>query len=485
MARTLSLILVGLLLLGSVLTFNSLKPRCPQPGATTAERIALDPGKAAEKLAQAVRFPTVSYQDAAQSDTRPLLRLHTFLRQAFPVAHRVLEREVVNGYSLLYTWRGADETRKPVLLLAHLDVVPVESGTEERWTYSPFSGRIADGFVWGRGSMDLKVSVLGILEAVEQLVRQGFQPGRTVYLAFGHDEETGGLQGAAKISELLGRRGVRAEYLLDEGLTIGHGLVPGVSTSVALVGIAEKGRLNVELTARSGGGHASMPPQHTAIGILSAVLSRLEATPMPAALTGPVRELLMCTAPQMSFPRRAVVSNLWLFEPLIRWQFARSPSTNAVIRTTTAVTVVRGGAKENVLPAEAKAIVNFRILPGDNITAVLEHVRRTINDPGIEIRPLNRMEPSGVSSTDSESFRALAATIRQVFPDTIVAPGLMIGGSDSQHYLSLTDAAYRFLPLRLKPEDLARIHGINERIAVDNYAEVIRFYFQLIRNTAS
>jgi carboxypeptidase PM20D1 len=403
--------------------------------------------------------------------------------------HATLTREIVNDYSLLYTWKGTDTNLKPILLLAHMDVVPVDSGTENKWTHPPFAGRISDGYIWGRGTMDDKVSVLGILEAVEELLEGGFQPRRTVYLAFGHDEEVGGKQGAAKIATLLKSRGVELEYTLDEGYAITDGILPGIVAPVAMIGIAEKGYLTLTLTveeakANDGCGHSSMPPPHTTIGILSIAIQKLEANQMPARITKPVRDLFDYTGPKMNIVSRTAAANLWLFGPVVKYLFAQKPSTNALIRTTTAVTMIKGGTKENVLPCKAEAVVNFRLLPGDSANGVIEHVRRTISDPKVEVRQLRRAwEASPVSDTASPRFETLQQTIHQVFPDVVVAPSLTIGGTDTKYYASLSDASFRFLPLWVKPEDTKRIHGTNERVTVDNYTDIIRFYAQLIRNT--
>lgn len=228
-----------------------------------------------------------------------------------------------------------------------------------------------------------------------------------------------------------------------------------------------------------------MPPPHTSIGTLSAAIQRLESNPMPAEITEPVRQMFSCVGPEMSITRRVILANRWLFEPFVKRQLASSPGTNALIRTTAAVTIVQGGTKENVLPAEAKAAVNFRILPGDSPASVIEHVRRVIDDSAVTIRILNEVEPSPVTSTDSEFFHTLARTVRQVFTGVVVAPGLLVAGTDSKHYLPLTESTYRFLPIRLTGEDLQRIHGTSERIAIKNYVEIISFYVQLIRNSAS
>ena len=474
-----------LLVLPGTLLVTTLRSDCRQIDVTQPPAIALDTIAAAGRLAEAVRFRTVSPDDPRELSPRALLGFRDFLAASYPSVHRALTREVVNKYSLLYTWRGTDTGRKPVLLMAHLDVVPVEPGTERDWTEPPFSGRIADGYIWGRGTIDDKSSVLGILEAVEFLVRRGFRPSRTVYLAFGHDEEARGHEGAEKIAALLKSRGVALEYLLDEGLVIADGLMPGLTTPVAMIGTAEKGWLTLELTATDAGGHSSMPPPHTAVGILATAIHRLEANPMPAAIEPPVTELFACVAQEMPFIPRMVLTNLWLFGPLVKHQLARSPATNAAIRTTTAVTIARGGTRDNVLPKSATAIVIFRILPGESTANVTEYSRRMIDDPRVTITSVKREEPTPVSGTDPASFRTLATTIRQIFPGVLVAPGLVIVRTDSAHFLIITDAAYRFRPLRLTPADLSRIHGTNERIAIDSYAALIAFYVQLLRNSAS
>ena len=452
--------------------------------ATPACPLDLDVKAAVERLAEAIRFPTVSAQDAAAADPRPFRDLRDFLELAYPNVHRTLVREVVNGSSLLYTWKGTDPARKPILLLAHLDVVPVESSTEGAWTHPPFSGAVAAGFIWGRGTLDNKSSVMGILESVEHLLIAGFRPARTVYLAFGHDEERGGAQGAAQISSVLQARGVTAEFLVDEGLAVGEGLIPDVARPVAMIGTAEKGLLTLELRVRGASGHASMPPKSTAAGTLARAIHRLEAHPMPMRMVAPVRGLLDVAGRHMPFARRVVFANLWLFERLVLQRLALAPATNAAIRTTTAVTVLRAGEKDNALPTEARALVNLRILPGESVAKVTECVRRTVSDPEVAVTPILAIEPSALASTRSPGYRVLAETIGEVFPDATVAPGLMVAGTDSRHYLPVAELAYRFVPLRLTREDLSRIHGVNERISVASYTEVITFYVRLVTNAA-
>src|SRR5262245_17919596 len=251
----------------------------------------IDPGPP-ERLAQAFRFRTVSYQNPKRFDRDQFTGLHRYLAETYPGVHRTCARELVEQYSLLFTWRGSEADLAPLLLLSHQDVVPVEPGTEDDWTYPPFAGRIAEGFVWGRGSMDDKAGVLGLLEAVEDLVRTGFRPRRTIYLAFGHDEEVGGRRGAVQIAKLLASRGVRPALVLDEGLPIAVDLVPDVQNPVAMVGTAEKGYLSVELVVRGEGGHSSTPPPHTTIGILADAISRLERKQPSPEIAGATARLL-------------------------------------------------------------------------------------------------------------------------------------------------------------------------------------------------
>jgi carboxypeptidase PM20D1 len=364
-----------------------------------------------------------------------------------------------------------------------MDVVPVDPSTERGWTYPPFSGRIADGYIWGRGAMDDKISVLGLLEAVEHLLREGFQPQRTIYLAFGHDEEIGGQNGAAKIAALLRDRQVGLDFVLDEGGNVTDGIVAGISSPVALIGIAEKGYLNLELTVNSPGGHASTPPAHTAIGILSSAIHKLERASFPSRLTEPTRKLFEFIGSEMGSAQRVMVANLWLFEPWVRQQMENSPLAGAMIRTTQAATIFEAGIKENILPVRARVVINYRLLPGETAETVVEHVRKIIANPQIEVTQLRpSFGPSPVSDTESDSFTLLQRTIRQIAPHAIVAPFLLVAATDSRYYLPLTKNIYRFLPITIRAEDAKRYHGVDERVSVSDYEQCVRFFIQLIRN---
>ena len=440
----------------------------------------LDESSFSERLSKAVQYRTVS-QEPATSSFGAFLRFHKFLQESFPATHKTLTKEVVGDFSLLFTWKGRNQQLKPILLMGHMDVVPVDRATEDKWTHPPFSGAIADGYIWGRGTMDDKVSVIGILEAVEQLLAQGFQPQRTIYLAFGHDEEIGGENGAAKIASLLASRKIELDYVLDEGGNITKGIIPGLSQSVALVGIAEKGYLSLELTVESSGGHSSMPPSDPAISILSSAIHKLETRPFPTRLTEPTRKLFEFIGPELPWIPRVALSNIWLFEPWIKKHVEKSPVGAAMIRTTQAPTIFEAGVKENVLPTKARSVVNFRLLPGDTIATVTNRIRKTLGDPRIELAPLAvRMEPSPVSDVDSAAFAKLHSAIRQTEPSALVAPALLVAATDSRHYSKLTKNIFRFLPISLRLEDTNRYHGVDERISLDDSAGCVRFYAKLM-----
>ena len=318
------------------------------------------------------------------------------------------------------------------------------------------------------------------------LLGEGFQPIRTVYLAYGHDEEVGGAGGARAIAAVLKARGVEFEMVLDEGGVIGEGMFPGVSDPVALVGIAEKGFVTIELSTRVGGGHSSLPPPQSAVGILGAAVAKVEQSPMGARLEGPTRQLLDRVGPQLPIIERAMFANLWLTSPLVLRRLQTSPGTNAMVRTTTATTIFQAGTKDNVLPGFARAVINFRILPGDSVATVVEHVRRAVGDSRVEMKTVGHFssEPSPVSPTELGSFRTLERTIRRVVPDAIVAPYLAVVVTDARYYSGLSQNVFRFVPLRLTQQDLGRMHGTDERIGIPGYETMIRTYRQLVVETA-
>ena len=414
MRRILVVLTLGATVLGAVLVGRALLFRPSEPGPLPETFFQAGEAVAAAHLAEAIRFPTVSREAPEPADAEAAAALREWLVEAYPVVHESLERELV-GESLLYTWSGRNPALAPLVLMGHFDVVPVDPGTESEWTHGPFEGVVDDGFVWGRGALDDKISVVAIMEAVTALVAEGFTPARTVYVAFGHDEELGGLNGARVVAEALEERGMtRAALVVDEGGTLTQGFMPGVEEPVALVGVAEKGFVSLELLVRSEGGHSSMPPRETAISILARAITRLEEQPFPTNLDGPPRWMLDAVGPRMPFSARLGLANLWLLEPLVRERLAGTPSTAAMVRTTTAPTMIQAGIKENVLPIKARAVVNFRILPGETRETVTAHVREIVNDPRVEIGQATPFstDPSPVSDPEGPGFRLVAAAAR-------------------------------------------------------------------------
>ncbi len=439
------------------------------------------------KLSQAIQHRTLSTQDSSKFNPEPFLKFNAFLEQTYPLIHQKLEREVVNGYSLLYKWAGSDESLKPVMFLAHIDVVPVEPGTQKDWKYDAFSGQIADGFVWGRGALDMKSTLMGLMEATENLIQTGFRPKRTIYFAFGHDEEIGGSDGAARIAALFKARGIRLAFTLDEGMAILNEALSPAKKQLAVIGLAEKGYVTLKISVETKGGHSSMPPNQTSLGILSKAVSQLEQNQMPASLSGAVGLLFDTIGPDLPFVQKALFANQWLFKGLIIGQLSKKNTTNAMIRTTTAPTIMSGGVKENVLPSKAHALVNFRILPGDTVSDVVTHAKNVIDDPNVQITIHGRVsrEASPISSTDSFGHSVIKKTVYQIFPVTSVTPGLVTGGTDSKHYASIADDCYRFIPVIFDPSTPRRIHGTDERIDIKGYVKSIQYYIQLMQNVGN
>jgi carboxypeptidase PM20D1 len=456
----------------------------PEPQQVSAAILhEVNANEAAQRLAAALRFQTISNQDIPLQDNSEFEGFHQYLQRTFPEVHSKLERETIAGFSLLFRWPGKNSALKPVLLMSHQDVVPVESGTEKLWKSPPFAGNIINGELYGRGSVDDKCGLLGILEATEQLLRESYSPQRTIYFAFGHDEENRG-SGAEATATLLKSRGIELESVLDEGSVILESEFAGVQKPKALIGIAEKGYLTIELTASTEGGHSSMPPADTAVGLLSAAILKLEKKQMPARFEGPVLETFRSLTPEMPFGYRLLFSNLWLFKHHVQTRLEKLPESNAMIRTTTAPTMLQASPKENVLAREARATINFRLLPGDSIEQVLKHIRDVVADQRVSIKNVRGSEASPVSSTTSPAYKAIVKTVTDVFPKTISAPFLVLGGTDSRHYTPLSKNVYRFLPVAITSQDLSMVHGTNERIKVDAYGKVIQFYYAYLKQVS-
>uniref|UniRef100_A0A671K8N8 Probable carboxypeptidase PM20D1.1 n=1 Tax=Sinocyclocheilus anshuiensis TaxID=1608454 RepID=A0A671K8N8_9TELE len=419
-----------------------------------------------ENFKVAVQIPTVSFSESEQNISA-LQEFDLLLRRVFPkiFSSSLVQHEMVGNYSHLLTVSGSEPDLEPYMLLAHIDVVPADEA--DGWDAPPFSAQELNGFIYGRGTIDNKQSVMGILQALEYLLERGYTPRRSFYIGLGHDEEISGPQGAVIIVKLLKSRGVKLLYVLDEGLTIVDGVVDGLIGPAALIGVSEKGKATVKLSASTPPGHSSMPPRESSIGILASAVTRLEKNRLPNLFGhGPERATFEHLAHKFGWPYRMVMSNLWLFSSLLSGVLEGQPDTNAFVRTTTAVTMFNSGVKINVMPAYAEAFVDFRI-----------HYSQTLH----EVRVLE----SDISSYDEDTFgyQIIKKTVHDIFPQVTVSPGICVGNTDSRHYTELSPDIYRFAPSWYKPGDSARFHGVNERISIQNYEEIVLFYFQLMQNS--
>jgi carboxypeptidase PM20D1 len=460
--------------------------------AMTSKQLVVDPSpridipeEAIHHFSRAIQIPTVSPENSMDFDSVPFERFNDFLRDTYPLTDSLLDHQLINKFSHLYHWKGSDGSLEPVIFMGHLDVVPVIPENMTLWKQPPFEGNIVNDTLWGRGSIDDKIGVVGIMESVENLLKQGFQPERDIYLAFGHDEEIGGEQGAKAVADYLIRKNVRASFVMDEGGVISSGMVPGIDKDVALVGIAEKGFVSLRLSIELEGGHSSMPARESAIDVISSAVARLKANPFPAHISPPVEGFLRYLGPEMPFVNRMAFANKDIFKKLIIGVYEESPSGNALVRTTTAPTIFNSGVKDNIIPLSASAVINFRILSGSSISEVRDRVSKLVDDPRIRIEAINfSNEPSKVSGTDVEGFETIHRSIAEVFHGTLVSPYLMVAATDTKHYASLSDQIYRFSPTRINRSNVKSFHGLNERIAISEFENAIQFYTRLIQNSA-
>ena len=368
--------------------------------------------------------------------------------------------------------------------MGHHDVVPIASPAI--WTVHPFTEGIKNDSIFGRGCIDDKGAVISILESIEQLLKEGFQPERTIYFAFGHDEEVSGGKGAAKISKYFEESNIELALVLDEGGAITQGLVPGLEENIALIGIAEKGYVTFELESQMVGGHSSKPENETSIDVLATAISKLKQNPLPRKMTPVLSAFMNEIGPYMDFKVRMTFANTWLFESLILDEYEKSSQGNASIRTTTAPTIFEAGIKENVIPTASRAVVNFRILPGETIETVKAHILQVIDDERISVNVKGEgFNPSAISSTENDAYQVITKSIKEIFPDVITSPNLVIGATDARYYSKVSPSVYRFTPFKLTSKNINCFHGVDERISVEEFENAIRFYRQIIINGSS
>jgi len=445
----------------------------------------------AERLAGAIRFKTISHQDPSLTDFHQFELLHEYIQQLFPLVHKHLQLQKLGSpeLSLLYTWKGTrygTSEDKPFAMSSHLDVVPVPEDTLSFWSVDPFAGVVDEEFIWGRGSIDDKQGVMGILEAVEWLLKDGFQPKNTIYLAFGHDEEISGYKGALYMSSWFKKNNIKLDFLFDEGMTLlRDGPFPIDKPGCGIIGISEKGYATVKLTVNDAGGHSSLSVKETAINILARAITSVYDNPMPNQFN-PNNPFYSAVEYVSAFSNNKFFSvfgsNMWLFKSLIAKALSMDALASVNLRTTSSATIIHGGTKENVLPTQAYAAINHRLVPGDTVQSVLDHLKTVINNPRVEIELQESLEASPISSTNNVGYKSIEKSVLETFGDVLVLPSLFTANTDTRHYWDVTDNIYRFCPTDLTPADLSRFHGIDERISRDNYMKMIRFFYQFIRN---
>lgn len=476
------ILLSVLVILLAVITARAMAFKPQKPLQQQAAPIEVDVDRAAKSLSGALKIKTVSNEDYSRTDFGRFDAFLKYLEATFPRVYQALEHETINSYSLLFCWKGLRSEKKPVLFMAHYDVVPAEEGPTGAWTHAPFSGDIDNGIIWGRGALDIKCQVIGILEAIETLLSQGFTPDRDIYVTFGHDEEVDGQEGARPTAELLEKRGLDFEFVIDEGTYVAEGFVAGIRKPIALIGICEKGYADIRLVSESKGGHSSTPPAHTALSIVCEGVARLQKKQFRHKLTPPVQWFLNAIGPEMPLPNRIILSNLWLFKGLFMKMMSHVSTIDAMLRTTTAATMASGSPQSNVLPQKAWAIVNFRMISGETIEDLLRHISKVLHGLDIHVETVRFNNPSAVSSRHSDAFKVMEKTVGQVFPDALPTPYIMLGGSDSIKYERVSSNIFRFSPYRMDAADMDKVHGRNECIPVSSMADIVRFYIQLIRN---
>ena len=446
----------------------------------TMQLADIDRDDIATKLSNAVKIPTVSLTYDG-SNKENFVAYHEYLEKTFPEFHKVAQKTVINNYSLIYYIEGEDKSLLPAGFLAHQDVVPAG----DNWEVDPFAGEIKDdGYIYGRGTADMKNQMICVLNAIETVLKRGDKLKRSIYCCFGHDEEPGGKEGASNIVKYLKDKGVELEYVVDEGGIFLDGKMFSIDGKIALIGTCEKGYADIKITAKVDGGHASMPSKHTALGELCDAVAKVEKYPTKAKFTQPVNDLFDTLVPHIQGPLKFVLGNRGLFGPVIKKVLMAKGMTAALMHTTMAPTMAQGSKAENVIPNTATANINCRIMPGESIESTRAYIEKIVDNPNVEVKIGDyAVEPSEVSPRDSEAFKNLCETIKDVFPGYVPAPFLFVAGTDAKYYYDICKNVFRFAPFELTDEDRNRIHSKNERCKVDDLVKACQFFVALIEKT--
>ncbi len=472
------IILAVVVLFAVVLVVRTLAFQPSKEPLPAAEELTLDHEKILSNFTRMIQLRTVSCADWSKVDESQFEAFRMLLKELYPAVHAQCSPERIGRTGVLYHWKGKS-AQAPVVLMAHYDVVPV---LEERWQYPPFSAKIVNGELWGRGTLDTKITLLGVMEAAEKLIGEGFVPANDIYMAFAGDEEISG-ESAPAIVRVLEERGVTPAFVLDEGGAIVEKVFPGVSAPIAVVGIGEKGMADIQLTVEGKGGHASQPPKHTALGTLAKAICACEKHPFKAHMTFPVEKLFSTVGPHAPFALRLVFANMWCFGGLLtRMASLLGGDLNAMMRTTQSFNMAQGSPQSNVIPSVATAVANLRLL---NITTPEDaraHFEKVIKDEDVKVEILRCQKASSYADPSSNGFAAMEKAIRHTWGDeVIVSPYLMMACSDSRHYSRICQNVFKFSAMALSKEQRALIHNEDERIAVEKVGECVEFFTRLVR----
>lgn len=473
---------LGIILLALIviILFNTFRTK-PWPVSNLNKELVPLPDSAALHMSEAIQIPTISISDTLPIDTAAYLRFNAFVDKSYPLIKQHLTKTMVDSLNFVFEWKGQNSSLAPIILMGHYDVVPVEEAVLDKWIVSPFSGKITDSCIWGRGSVDDKCGVISALEATEAMLRKNFTSQRTIFLCFGHDEEMSG-SGARAIVKYLKQRNIRPELVLDEGGEITEGKVKDVKRPIAVIGVAEKGYASFELSVEKEGGHSSKPAKETAIDILAKALFHLRTTTADSKITPPVKEFISrISSSSDKFINRMAAANMWAFESITKNVLSANPEGYAMIHTTIVPTILQSGVKDNVIPSTAKAIVNSRILTGETSKTVEEFIRKAINDDRVKIKPISSIDadPSPATNIQSSAFARIESAVYRTIPNVIPAPYLMIGATDSKYYRKISDRVLNFTPMT----DSKGFHGINERLPLGDFQRTINFMMTIIEES--
>ncbi len=430
-----------------------------------------------EALTGAITFETVSYKDPTLTDWKEFDKLHSYLKKCFPLVFEQLSYHCDTPHNLIFKFEGNNPSKKPILLTAHQDIVPAEASS---WDTPPFKGTQKDGYLYGRGSFDVKILVITILQSFEELLRKGEKPSRTVFAAFGCDEEASGDNGAILIAKQFKKEGIEFEMVLDEGGAVAEDYLKGIDKPITAIGIAEKGYLDLKLTRVKNGGHSSTPNFPTAMGEIAEAVFKIEKHPMKKRITPPIKDLINTLGKSASFPMGVLFLNQRITSPIIKRAFGKGATTRALISTTITPTMIKGSTAPNVIAKEAHAILNSRILPGDDENVVINHIKNIIKNDNITIEVLNYKPPCSISPTGTPAWNTLTKTIKRTFPDAITTSFLMMGATDAKNYQNVCENVYRFEPCQMNQTEIGKMHNDNERISFENIHNATKFYLDLI-----